>query len=83
MMERKAHWIGGTVTALVGVGLVRLLAPALADFAGSLADVVGYLLVIVGITIVARAAKPRGSEAFRTVEQEAKDYRSGRNSHAA
>jgi hypothetical protein len=73
MMERKAHWIGGALTALVGVALVRLLAPALAGFAGSLAGVVGYLLVIVGITIVACAAKPQGSEAFVTIEQEAKD----------
>jgi TctA family transporter len=73
MMERKAQWIGGTLTALVGVVLVRLLAPVLAGFAGSFADVVGYLLVIVGIMIVARAARPRGSEAFVTIEQEAKD----------
>ena len=73
MMERKAHWIGGTLTALIGVVLVRLLAPALAGFANSLAAAVGYLLVIVGITLVARAAKPRGSEAFVTIEQEAKD----------
>jgi sulfite exporter TauE/SafE len=73
MMERKAQWIGGTLTALAGVVLVRLLAPALAGFAGMLAVVVGYLLVIVGLTIVARAAKPRGAEAFVTIEQETKD----------
>jgi protein-S-isoprenylcysteine O-methyltransferase Ste14 len=73
MMERKAHWIGGTLTALLGVVLVRLVAPALAGVAGSLAVVVGYLLVIVGITVVARATRPLGSEAFLTIEQEAKD----------
>ena len=73
MMERKTQWIGGTLTALLGVVLVRLLAPALAGFAGTLAVAVGYLLVIVGITIVARAARPRGSEAFVTIEQDAKD----------
>jgi sulfite exporter TauE/SafE len=73
MMERKAQWIGGTLTALAGVVLVRLLAPALAGFAGTLAVVVGYLLVIVGLTIVARAAKRRGAEAFVTIEQETKD----------
>ena len=73
MMERKTQWIGGTLTALAGVVLVRLLAPALAGFAGTLAVAVGYLLVIVGLTIVARAAKPRGSEDFVTIEQEAKD----------
>lgn len=73
MMDRKAHWIGGTLTALIGVVLVRLLAPTLAGFAGSLAEVAGYLLVIVGITIVAVAAKPRGAETFVTIEQDAKD----------
>ena len=73
MMKRKAHWIGGTLTALIGVVLVRLLAPALAGFANSLVAVVGYLLVIVGITVVARAAKPRGAQAFVTIEQKAKD----------
>ncbi len=73
MMERKAQWIGGTLTALVGVVLVRLLAPALAGFAGSLAVAVGYLLVIVGIMVVARATRPQGSETFLTIEQEAKD----------
>ena len=73
MMERKAHWIGGTLTALAGVGLVRLLAPALAGPAHSFAVAVGYLLVIVGLTIVARAAKPRGAEDLVAIEQEAKD----------
>jgi TctA family transporter len=73
MMERKAQWIGGTLAALIGVMLVRLLAPALAGFADSLAVAVGYLLVIVGITIVARATRPRGAETFVTIEQEAKD----------
>lgn len=73
MRGNTAYWIGGTLIALVGVALVRLLAPALAGFAGSLAAVVGYLLVIVGITVVARAARPQGSGAFLTIEQKVKD----------
>jgi hypothetical protein len=73
MRGNMAFWIGGTLTALLGVALVRLLAPALAGFANSLAAVVGYLLVIVGVTVVASAARPQGSEAFLTIGQEAKD----------
>ncbi len=69
MRRRTSYWIGGTLTALLGVGLVRLLAPALAGFAGSLATVAGYLLVIVGITIVALATRRSGSEAFVTIEK--------------
>lgn len=73
MIERKAYWIGGTLTALLGVVLVRLLSPALAGIAGSLADIIGYLLVIVGITVVALATRRPGSEPYITVENEAKD----------
>ena len=73
MRGKKAYWIGGTLTALLGVGLVRLLAPALADFASSLATVTGYILVIIGITIVALATRRKDSEAFRTIEKESKN----------
>jgi len=73
MRGKKAYWIGGTLTALLGVGLVRLLAPALAGVASSLVVVAGYLLVIVGITIVALATRRKDSEAFLTIEKEAKD----------
>ena len=73
MRWKKAYWIGGTLTALLGVGLVRLLAPALAGVASSLVVVAGYLLVIVGITIVALATRRKDSEAFLTIEKEAKD----------
>ena len=73
MRGKKAYWIGGTLTALLGVGFVRLLAPALADVASSLVIVAGYLLVIVGITILALATRRKDSEAFLTIEKEAKD----------
>lgn len=73
MRGKKAYWIGGTLTALLGIGLVRLLAPALAGVAGSLVIVAGYLLVIIGITIIACATRRKGSEAFLTIEKEAKD----------
>ncbi len=73
MRGKKAYWIGGTLTALLGVGLVRLLAPALAGVASSLVVVAGYLLVIVGIAIVALATRRKDSEAFLTIKKEAKD----------
>lgn len=73
MRGNVAYWIGGTLTALVGVALVRLLAPALVGFASSFTAVVGYLIVIVGITVIARATIRPGSQASLMVEQEAKD----------
>ena len=73
MMERKGYWIGGTLTALLGVALVRLLAPALPGGAHTFANVAGYLLVIIGITLVALATRRPSSEAFITVENETKE----------
>lgn len=60
MRGNMAYWIGGTLIALLGVGFVRLLAPALAGLANSLAVASGYLLVIVGITAIARATRRKG-----------------------
>ena len=73
MRGKKAYWIGGTLAALLGVGFVRLLAPALAGVASSLVIVAGYLLVIIGIAIIALATRRKDSEAFLTIEKEAKD----------
>jgi uncharacterized membrane protein HdeD (DUF308 family) len=73
MRENKTFWIGGTLTGLLGVALVRLLAPALAGAANSLATVIGYLLVIAGITVIASATRRNGSAALLTIEKEAKD----------
>lgn len=70
MKDRKAYWIGGTLIALLGVALVRLLAPALVGTVSSVALIVGYLLVIVGITVLAGATRRRGVAAFSPIEQE-------------
>jgi len=62
MTDRLPYWIGGTLIALLGATLVRLLAPALTGFAGSASAVAGYLLVIVGITLLARATRRQVGE---------------------
>jgi uncharacterized membrane protein HdeD (DUF308 family) len=73
MREKKAYWIGGTLTGLLGVALVRLLAPALAGAANSLTAVIGYLLVIAGIMVIASATRRNGSRSFLTIEKAARD----------
>jgi len=73
MKDKKAYWIGGTITGLLGIGLVRLLAPELDGVQGTVAVAAGYLLVIAGITIVARATGRKGSEPFITIKIERKD----------
>ena len=73
MREKKAYWIGGTATALLGVALVRLVAPEIAGLPGAAAAAAGYLLVTAGITIIACATRRRKSEAFITVEKDATD----------
>ena len=47
--EKKAYWIGGTITGLFGVGLVRLLSPELAGTQSVVALIAGFTLVIAGI----------------------------------
>ena len=73
MTEKMLYWIGGTLAGLLGVGLVRLLAPVLAGAASSLASATGYLLVIAGIMILARATRQKGLPVMLTMEKEAKD----------
>lgn len=73
MKEKRLYWIGGTVTAFLGVALVRLLSPALAGVPGSLASAAGYALVVLGITIIAFATRRTKSEAFITMETDATD----------
>ncbi len=73
MKQKQVYWIGGTVTAFVGVGLVRLLAPEISGLAGSLAMASGYVLVVAGITLISCATRRKRSEAFITVERNAKD----------
>ena len=71
--KNKAYWIGGTITAFLGVGLVRLLAPELAGISSSATLAAGYTLVITGLTIIACATRRKSSEAFITIEKDAKD----------
>ena len=73
MKEKMAYWIGGTATGLVGVALVRLLAPQLAGLPGSATAAAGYVLVVAGITVIALATRRRKSEAFIAPEKDAKD----------
>ena len=74
MKEKKALWIGGTITAFVGVALLRLLSPELAGVAGWAAAAVGYGLVIVGITTLACATRRKPSEAFIAIEKKAFEW---------
>ncbi len=73
MKEKRAFWIGGTAIALLGVALVRLLSPELSGIAGSLAMASGYVLVVAGITLISCATRRKRSEAFITVEKDAKN----------
>jgi len=71
--EKKAYWIGGTITGLFGVGLVRLLSPELAGTRSVVALIAGFTLVIAGIAIIACAARRKEPEAFITTAKDAKD----------
>ncbi len=67
--EKKAYWIGGTLTGLLGIALVRLVAPELAGVAGAVAAGVGYTLVIVAITTFGLATRRAKAEAFLTLDK--------------
>jgi hypothetical protein len=73
MIKKRAYWIGGAVTAFFGVGIVKLVAPELSETAGTFASASGYVLVVAGITLISFATRRRGSEAFITVENNARD----------
>ncbi len=73
MREKKAYWIGGAMTALLGVALVRIVSPELAGVAGSVAIAAGHALVVAGLAIIACATRRKASEAFVTIENGAKD----------
>ncbi len=73
MTTKRTYWIGGTATAFLGVALVRLLSPELSGVAGSLAMASGYVLVVGGITLISCATRRESSDAFITVEKDAKD----------
>ena len=65
MRRRKAYWLGGTATALIGVALARLVVPELAETAGHIAPGAGYLLVAAGLATLAAATRRRDAEAFK------------------
>ncbi len=67
MKKNKAYWIGGTVTAFLGIALVRLVGPELAGVAGPVAQGAGFTLVIVGIAIITRATRRTKADAFITI----------------
>jgi hypothetical protein len=71
MRQRKGYWIGGTVVALIGVGLVRLLAPELAGLGSTITFATGHVLVIAGIGLLACATRRKPSEAFITLSKDA------------
>ena len=73
MKEKKAYWIGGTIKAFLGVAILRLLSPELAGVAGSVSVAAGYSLVILGVTIISCATRRKKSEAFITIEKDARD----------
>ena len=57
MKERKIYWISGTIIAIGGVTVVRLIAPELAGVLNKIVLVSGYLLSLTGIIVLARSAK--------------------------
>ncbi len=73
MKEKRAYWIGGTLTALLGVALARIVAPGLEGAASSLALAAGFALVGTGLTILAFATRRKSSEAFVTLDEDAPD----------
>ena len=73
MKEKQGYWIGGTLTALIGVALVKLLAPELSGALATLALASGYILVVAGITIISFATRRKRSDAFITVAKNAKE----------
>ena len=73
MNKKRAQWIGGTVTAFFGVGVVKLVAPELSGTASTLASASGYVLAVAGITVISFATSRKGAEAFVTIQKDAKD----------
>ena len=73
MMQRKTYWIGGTVTAFLGVALVKLLAPELGGTAASIVLTAGYALVALGLGIIAAATRRKAPEALMAARKDARD----------
>jgi len=58
MKRKKIYWISGTIIALAGVVLARLLAPQLSGVFNKTTLVCGYLLSLAGIIVLAYACRP-------------------------
>jgi Kef-type K+ transport system membrane component KefB len=56
LWENRNSWISGTLTALAGVMLVRIVSPEIAGMPGKAALVLGYVLAVSGIIILACSA---------------------------
>ena len=69
MKDRKIFWIGGALTAFLGVALVRLVAPEMTGGWSSIVLMIGFTLVIVGITTITFATKRDQSNSFVTAER--------------
>ena len=53
------HWVAGTSVALAGVGLTRILAPALHGGLAAAAAVTGQLLALAGLLLIALGVRQR------------------------
>ena len=71
--RKRAYWIGGTVTAFLGVALVRLISPELEGALGWATLAAGHALVIAGLTIIVFGTRRKPAEAFITVKTGAPD----------
>jgi len=69
--ERRAYWIGGTVTAFLGAALVRLVAPELTVSLSLATLAAGHFMVISGLTIIVLGTRRKPEEAFITAERQA------------
>lgn len=56
MKDRKIYWIFGTIIALTGVTVVRLIAPELVGVLNKIVLISGYVLSLAGIIVLARSA---------------------------
>jgi uncharacterized membrane protein HdeD (DUF308 family) len=61
MLKDKLHWMVGALLALLGVGLVRLVAPRYSPAVTStVISLLGYTLVISGLLYLTFAARKNG-----------------------
>ncbi len=66
--SKYVHWLPGILVALLGVGIARLLSPALPEAYQSAAFIIGTCIAIAGIFITA-AASTRSKRNAKVDEQ--------------